>query len=226
MPAKQETLFHLETSWTTGLMHRKGGDWAPNESVRPFLEMMCIQWGTNYVYRQVHSLDDLEAWSKAIALAHKSTRRFIWLSGHGGGEKAFRFNRGTKASECGEDEIFRAIFAAGRIEGLVVDSCGFGRRIETLGRIPGNAQWVLATVKDVDFMDSSFVFAKSIYWIAEESPSNFYRGFENGMQTDHEKKKSQVNFQKVVETMGVRLYFIDDKNLRWIPKERTSSAHP
>lgn len=218
---KKHIIFHFETAWSKGLNWRKGGVWHPNESVSPFLSMMCAQWEeTNYVYRQIHSIEDLGVWARAIADSNKASGKILWLSGHGGQEKAFVFNRGNKDTEVSVKDIFKAICPAKDLQGLVVDSCSFGKHVREHRSIPKNTRWVLSTDKDVNFLESSFLFAKAVEWIITNPPDEYLKGFIGGMKTDHEKKKiDRVNYESLVETMGLRLYYMKDHTLCSYPEE-------
>lgn len=215
---KQETIIHFESMWMHGLALNKGAKWSPSDSVSPFLSAICSQWESNYIYRQIHSLEDLLIWSKAAAESNKTHSKILWLSGHGGKKRAFRFSRGDENIEKDISEIFKAIRQAGELTGIVIDSCSFGMHLRRYGSIPHNTKWVLASDNVIDFIGSSFVFAKAIYWITSGESRSALKNFMAGMETDHEDKViEQADYTSLVTSMGIRLYWLEGSTLCTYP---------
>lgn len=212
-------VFHFETAWTKGF--KKNPDFDINESASPLVSFMCSQLRAQYIYRQVHSPDDLAVWCRAVAGARKSDRKILWLSGHGDASSGFRFNRGNDELRTDIKTVFRAIQEAGPVDGLVFDSCEQGKLIESTPKaFPRNLNWTLATDKSLEFADGTYLMAKALGWILEGDRGDFHSAFENGMQTNFEEEGQELSFTKIVRETGLRIFWMKGHKLLWSPTDK------
>ena len=203
-----ETIIHLETMWKPGLSSIKNGTWSPTISVYPLLLGVSQEWGCKYIYRQVHNLENLRSWCKSASKARGLGKKYIWLSGHGGDKKAFKFHNEITPVEASADKVLDALELAGHIEGVIIDACAFGAHMQKIRRVLNNSRWILAAYKDIDWSGSLFIFVKAFEWLTESPKRNPVGRFKHGMETDNEsKKKDFVEYKNLVKSMGIRLYY-------------------
>lgn len=86
------TILLLEAPWSTEF-HTSDG-WRPSVSVRPYLETLRANYGTQVIYRQITTSADIKLWCNALKHAKHLGRKVVWLAGHGKPKANGRSNYG------------------------------------------------------------------------------------------------------------------------------------
>lgn len=193
---KDVTIFVFEASWTDKFKEEEG--FLPQASILPYVKALSENGGCNIIYRQIRTEEDLKTWTKAIKFSN-SKKRIIWIAGHGIENKnSFEirmpdYKKTQQGQRLKPSTIKKALNSAGKIEGVIIDSCNFGNN-SPKSWIPNNISWALAYRTPVNWSESVFFGIKTIEWLYErnnipKNSNNAKQIFESGVTTGGYKNK-------------------------------------
>ena len=195
---KDLTIFVFEVPWTDKFKEEDG--FLPQASILPYIQAVSQNSGCGVIYRQIRTGKDLKTWSRAMENC-KVGKRLVWFAGHGekeGGEIQIRMPDYIKKSTGNriKPTLLRdCLSLAGGIDGLIVDSCNFGKNPPDKW-MPKQAKWGLAYRSSVDWTESIFFGIKTVEWLYERSnhPTSGSKAkdiFESGIKTGGYKLKKE-----------------------------------
>ena len=214
------TLICLEIPWTEDF--GQDADFTPECAVAPYLDAFAVNSGIRFLLRHVHTRDDWSRWCRG--LKHKRLgRRVHWGAAHGDGKgnKAhidLLPTRGKKgAAALFPKDIKGGLAVAGKLDGVIIDACDFGRN-DPATWLPGKnttfPRWALAFDRPVLWTDSTFFALKTLEWLLETNPSlpttsaHAARRFKDGVVKGRVKKRSErVDLSAWAAALGARFYY-------------------
>lgn len=211
------TIILLEAALTTKFTIEDG--FLPETSALPYLQAYSINSGYRHIYRQIRTTADFRCWCAAIHGVPLGTR-VVWLAGHG------EFDQGqgkTVEIEMPDDlkagnrltprVIKRGLARCGKLNGIIVDSCGFGIN-PPRSWLPSNVQWALTFDRDVAMLNSIFLGFKTLDWLLDDDKGPPASGqvamkrFLSGIKTDRT-NEDRVDFAKMAQGMGTYFHWRD-----------------
>lgn len=226
---KDVTIFVFEAAWTDTFKEEEG--FLPQASILPYVQALAENSGCSVIYRQIRTPEDFRTWSKAIKNS-QSGKRIVWIAGHGQkegveGKSNFQvqirmpdYKKTNKGNRLVPKEILNWLRRSGAIDGLIVDSCNFGKN-EPDKWIPHCTMWALAYRSSVNWTESVFFGIKTLEWLYErhQHPKNSLNAkeiFEKGIMTGgYQRKDEQFSLLDFGMSLKASFYYKKQGSRSW-----------